>query len=286
METRIEYLRPREIESAMAACPVLFQPLGTVEWHGRQNIAGLDALKAHALCMRAAERAGALVAPPLYGGVGGLDEPCTFVIEPENNLYSVLLRPWLEALCRETVRQGFKAMIILTGHYGAGQQIIVRETAARMTRILGRPILGTPEYFLALPEGYTGDHAAYFETSLMMYLYPDSVDLSQLGDPPHQGVHGKDPKKYANAEDGKRFAEAIIGRLATLAQHMPTWDAPTIERFATAEQALVSRQLALSATNNNIWTAWRNLDKKEIAAYPDHLVNERFDEIIALTKTL
>ena len=286
MDVRMEYLRPREIETAMAACPTLFLPLGTVEWHGRQNVVGLDALKAHALCVRAAQQGGGLVAPALYGGVGGLDEPCTFVMEPENNLYSVLVRPWLEALCREAVRQSFKALIILTGHYGAGQQIIVRETAARMTRILNRPILGTPEYFLALPEGYTGDHAAYFETSLMMYLYPDTVDLTQLGDPPHQGVHGRDPKQYANADDGKRFAEAIINRLAALAQHMPAWDQQTIDRFAAAEQGLVTRQLALSGERGNPWAAWRNLDKKEVAAYPDHLVNERFEDIIALADLL
>ncbi len=74
-EVRLERLRPREIEEAMKNCPVLFQPLGTIEWHGRHNIAGLDAVKAHHLCVRAAQRGGGLVAQALFGGVGGMEEP-------------------------------------------------------------------------------------------------------------------------------------------------------------------------------------------------------------------
>lgn len=286
MEVRLEFLRPREIEAAQAACSTLFLPLGTIEWHGRQNVCGLDAVKAHALCVRAAQRGGGLVAPALFGGVGGLNEPHTFVMEPEGVPYSNLLRPWLETLCREAVRDGFKAIVMLTGHYGAAQQIVVRETAVRMTRLLNRPVLGVAEYFLALPEGYTGDHAAFFETSLMMYLYPETVRLDELGEEPHQGVHGRDPKKYATAEDGCRFAEAIIARLAALAVRMPAWDAATVTRFANAEQALVTRQLDLTGQSGQIWHAWRTVKEGAFAEYSDLLVEGRFDEIGALAARL
>ncbi|HPA41500.1 MAG TPA: creatininase family protein, partial [Candidatus Hydrogenedentes bacterium] len=51
-------MRPAEIEAAREACPTLFIPLGTIEWHGLHNIAGVDALKAHELCVRAAQRGG------------------------------------------------------------------------------------------------------------------------------------------------------------------------------------------------------------------------------------
>jgi creatinine amidohydrolase len=182
---------------------------------------GVDAVKAHALCVRAAEKGGGLVAPALYGGVGGMNEPHTFVMEPEDSVFSNLLRPWLEQLCREMARDGFRAIIILTGHYGAAQQIVVRETAVRMSRVLGIPVLGTPEYILAMDVGYTGDHGAWGETSLMMHLYPDTVDLSRLGDPPHKGVGGRDPKE-SSAEDGRLITDTIVSRLAALSQKMPT----------------------------------------------------------------
>ncbi len=285
-EVRLEYLRPREIEKAMEASPVLFQPLGTIEWHGRHSVVGVDALKAHALCVRAAQRTGGLVAPSLYGGVGGLDQPHTFVMEPENDIFSVLLRPWLETLCREAVRQGFRAIVLLTGHYGAAQQIVVRETAVRMSRALGVPVLGTPEYFLALDVGYLGDHAAWGETSLMMYLDPPTVDLSQLGEAPHQGVGGRDPKKYASRNDGEKLAETIIGRLAALAPRMPDWDDATRQRFIDAESALVNRQMVMASADGNTWAAWRNVSKGVFSAYGRLLVERKFDEIIALVDRL
>ena len=286
-EYRLEWLQPADIEAARKVCPTLLAPLGTVEWHGLHNVAGLDAVKAHALCLRAAERiGGGLVHPPHFGGVGGLDEPHTFIFDPEDSLGSVYLRPWLEQLCAEAKRNGFQAVILLTGHYGAGQQIAVREAAVRMTTILDMPVLGTPEYFLALDEGYYGDHAAFFETSIMMHLYPDTVALDRLGDAPHQGVGGRDPKQYATAEDGRRFCEAIITRLVTLATTMPTWDAATRQRFRDAEAALVTRQLALAQPGQAIWTAWRNIADGAFNAYPALLAEGRFEEIIALTDAL
>ena len=284
-EVRLERLRPREIEQSMQACPVLFQPLGTIEWHGLHNIVGLDAVKAHHLCVRAAQQGGGLVAPALFGGVGGLDEPHTFVMEPENDVHSVLVRAWVEKLCREAVRQGFKAIILLTGHYGAAQQMVIRDLAVRLSRSLGVPVLGTPEYFLALDVGYYGDHAAWGETSLMFYLDADSVDLSRLGKPPHKGVGGRDPREATRA-DGEKLAETIIGRLARLSQQMPKWDEGTRHRFIEAEAALVNRQLSLAATEKLVWTPWRNIGKGVFSDYGRLLVEQRFEDIVALVDKL
>jgi creatinine amidohydrolase len=276
-EVRLEFLRPKEIEEAQAECPTIFQPLGTIEWHGVHNVVGVDALKANALCIRAAKKGGGLVSPPLYGGIGGLSEPHTFIMEPENDVFSKLLRPWIEQLCREMVRDGFKAIIILTGHYGAAQQIVVRETAVRMSRALGIPVLGTPEYILAIDAGYTGDHAAWGETSLMMHLYPDTVKLSRLGKPPYQGVGGRDPKQ-SSAKDGRLITETIVSRLAILAQKMPTWDFKTIESFIDAEATLVDKQLSKPKGKGNIWAAWRNIGTA-MRNYGKHLAEGRFEEI-------
>ena len=283
-EVRLEYLRPREIKESQGVCSTIFQPLGTIEWHGVHNVVGVDSLKAHALCVRAARKGGGVVSPTLYGGVGGLSEPHTFVMEPENSVFSNMLRPWVEQLCREMVRDGFKAIIILTGHYGAAQQIVVRETAVRMSRALGVPVLGTPEYMLAIDVDYTGDHAAWGETSLMMHLYPDTVDLSRLGDPPHQGVGGRDPRE-SSAKDGKLLTETIVGRLATLAKSMPSWDYKKLDSFVDAEAALVAKQLSMPRGKKNVWAAWRNVGTA-MRDYGKLLAEERFDEIKALAAKL
>ncbi len=277
-EVRLEFLRPREIDQAQAACATIFQPLGTIEWHGVHNVVGVDAVKAHALCVRAAQEGGGVVAPAVYGGVGGLSEPHTFIMDPENDVFSKLLRPWLEQLCHEMARNGYRAIIILTGHYGAAQQIVVRETAARMSRALGIPVLGTPEYWLALDVGYLGDHAAWGETSLMMHLFPETVDLSRLGQPPYQGIGGRDPKE-SSAEDGRMMTEKIVSRLAILARRMPAWNTETLDRFVDAEVALVAKQLAAPRGKDAIWTAWRNIGV--MRDYGKLLAEERFDEIEA-----
>jgi creatinine amidohydrolase len=281
MEVRLEYLMPAEVESAMAVCPTLFFPIGTIEWHGLHNIVGLDTVKAHALCVRAAQQSGGLVHPPLYGGVGGLDEPHTFVFEPENNPKSDLLRSWLEKFCHEAKRNGFKAVIILTGHYGAAQQIVVRTTAAQMTKALGIPVLGTPEYFLALDEKYYGDHAAFFETSIMMHFFPDYVDVHRLGQEPHKGVGGLDPKRHANPGDGKRLCDAIVSRLATLAKAMPNWDAKMVDRFQRMEATLAKRQLQKAQKHGNVWSAWGRISKGIFDVYPEALVSGQFEDILA-----
>ena len=277
-EVRLEFLRPKELKEAQDACPTIFQPLGTIEWHGVHNVVGVDSVKAHALCVRAAQKGGGLVAPALYGGVGGVNQPHTFVMDPENNVFSKLLRPWLEQLCREMARDGFRAIIILTGHYGAAQQIVIRETAVRMSRALGIPVLGTPEYILALDVDYTGDHGAWGETSLMMHLYPDTVDLSLLGEPPHKGVGGRDPKTEASAEDGRKITKTIVSRLAILAQKMPTWDYKTLDRFIDSEATLVARQLSAPRGKDSVWAAWRNIGSA-MRNYGKQLAEGRFEEI-------
>lgn len=283
-EVRLEYLRPAQILEARGDCATIFQPLGTIEWHGVHSVVGVDALKAHALCVRAAEKGGGVVSPALYGGVGGLSEPHTFVMEPENSVFSNQLRPWVEQLCREMARDGFKAIIIVTGHYGAAQQIVVRETAVRMTRALGIPVLGTPEYWLAIDKGYGGDHAAWGETSLMMHLHPDTVDLSLLGEPPHQGVGGRDPRQ-SSEKDGRMLTETIVSRLATLAENMPNWDNKTIDRFVDAEAALVGSQLSAPRGKKNLWTAWRNINTA-MKDYGKHLAAGEFEKIKAAVEKL
>ncbi|MBK1877418.1 creatininase family protein [Pelagicoccus mobilis] len=284
-QVQLEHMMPREVDAAQSSCPTLFLPLGTIEWHGFQNVLGLDSLKAHELCVQAALQGGGLVHPPLYGGVGGLDEPHTFIFDKEESIISNYLRPWLEQLIRESHRNGFKAIILLTGHYGAAQQIIVRECAVRMSKELSIPVLGVPEYFLGLDIGYYGDHAATFETSLMMHLHEGTVDLDRLGEAPHQGVHGEDPKIHATAEEGARLAEPIVQRLALLAARMPKWDQATRLRFVEAENALVSKQIELS-TPATAWGAWAKVQEGALDNYPIMLEKEDFEGIKALAETL
>jgi len=273
-----ERLLPAEFQRRFDALPVVFLPLGTVEWHGLHNALGLDALKAQALCLRAADRAaGGIVHPPLYGGMGGLDKPATVVIEPEMAWENYLLRPWLERLCSEFHRQGFAAIFMLSGHYGHNQQIVVREVAARMTERLLIPVLGVPEYWLALDGGYHGDHAGIGETSLMMYLHPELVAMDRIQADPDYGADEK-IAKGASVELGRKYAELIIDRLARLARSMPHWDASSRAAYVRAERAIIRAQI-IGWRTQSPWFAWRKLASSPLARYGELLIERRFDQI-------
>ena len=278
-----ELMLPAEFRAAQAALPICFLPLGTVEWHGEHNALGLDALKAHALCVAAAQAAGGgVVHPPLYGGMGGLDKPATVVMEPELTWENHLLRGWLEQLLMEFYRQGFRAVIMLTGHYGHNQQIVVRETAARMAERLQIPILGTPEYWLAHDAGYLGDHAGIGETSLLWYLHPDLVALDRIDADPEYGATSR-IRDGSSPELGQRYAQLIVARLAALAQAMPTWNGAKLAAFIAAERALVAAQVR-GWRQQGPWAAWQKLGEQR--NYGRWLVEEEFEQIIAMAALL
>ena len=73
-----------------------------------------------------------------------------------------------------------------------------------------------------IPEA--GDHAAAWETSLMMYLRPDLVDLSRLpaegAEEALIGVWGRDPRKHASREFGQKGVEAIVTRIGEKVKEM------------------------------------------------------------------
>ena len=278
-----ELMLPAEFRAAQAALPVCFLPLGTVEWHGEHNALGLDSLKAHALCVNAAHQAeGGVVHPPLYGGMGGLNKPATVVVEPEMAWENYLLRPWLEQLLYEFHRQGFRAIIMLTGHYGHNQQIVVRETAARMSERLRIPVLGTPEYWLAHDAGYLGDNAGIGETSLLWYLQPDLVALNRIDDDPDYGKDGR-IRDGSSPLLGKQYADLIVERLATLTRAMPTWDDAQLDRFIAAERALVAVQTKGWRTQEP-WTAWAKLAAH--VHYGEWLVAGEFEQIRTMAQEL
>lgn len=282
---RLDFLKPAEIDKRKEECPVIFLPIGVIEWHGLHNVAGLDAVKAHALCVKGAEKGGGVVHPPHYGAIGGLDEPHTFIFDPEEKLDSHYFVPWIQKWCREAARNGYKGIVLLTGHYGAAQQIGVRTAAVTMSKELGIPVIGVPEYFLALDAKYYGDHAAFFETSLMMELYPETVDLSRLGEEPHQGVGGLDPKKHANREDGARLVNVIVDRLAELSGKIPGWTGDKLEKYIAAEEAILNKQVEM-VTEETCWGAWRHIGAGVLDVYPELLCSENFEELKALADKL
>ena len=71
-------------------------------------------------------------------------------------------------------------------------------------------------------EDWGGDHAGKWETSILMALYPELVDLSLLPqeeDAELIGIMGEDPRK-SNLEFGKLAVELILNAMVDKGKHL------------------------------------------------------------------
>ena len=206
---QMQYMRPGQLEAAARAFPVVYVPFGLIEWHGRHLPLGNDALKAHGILCKCAERFGGVVYPPVYLHSGFNQEH---------------LVPALSDLFWRLKRTGFRVIIGVSGHNVQGQiDMIDRalEPVVADGTVMG---LGMWEITLSRGDESNTDHAAKWETSNMMYFYPDFVDMSELGEgpmnldmKPPSGIGGLDPREHASSQVGARnveLAAEAIGRKA------------------------------------------------------------------------
>jgi len=215
---QMQFLRPGQLEKALRDFPAVYVPFGLIEWHGRHLPLGNDALKAHAILVKTAEQFGGVVYPPVYFHDGF----------PQESLV-----PVLNALFQRLKKIGARVILGVSGHNVEGQIDMINKALAPV--VADKTVAGMGLWEITLsrgPESGT-DHAAKWETSNMMFLYPGLVDMSALGDgplapnmKPPDGIGGQDPRKYASAELGRRnveLASQAIGRKAKeLLESLPT----------------------------------------------------------------
>ena len=217
---QMQYMRPAQLEAAAREFPVVYVPFGLIEWHGRHLPLGNDALKAHAALVKCAELYGGVVYPPVY-----------FPHAIHNASDGKLLdsdRGWklemVTSLFERLKATGFRVIIGVSGHNIQTQIELIKEALAAVVfdgTITG---VGLWEMSLSRCDESNSDHAAKWETSNMMYFYPDFVDMAALGDgplapdmQPPDGIGGLDPREHASAEIGERNVELAadaIGRKA------------------------------------------------------------------------
>ena len=217
---RYEELLPQEFRTILEKTPVAYLPWGALEWHGEHMALGNDGLKAHGILRRTAEKAGGVVLPPVWCGFDTLKLEAhggfPLTLEFKRETVMQLLTEYLEQLSDV----GFKLVVVLSGHYGPPHIAALVEAAnlftiwqtQRQTRVW---II--PEYDLVTDLGYRGDHAARWETAILMHLRPELVHMDRLNNKNSGeagGILGEDPRHSATPEDGERIVEAIVERLS------------------------------------------------------------------------
>ncbi|PIX44430.1 MAG: hypothetical protein COZ05_06710 [Armatimonadetes bacterium CG_4_10_14_3_um_filter_59_10] len=206
---QMQFMRPEQLEAAARAFPVVYVPFGLIEWHGRHLPLGNDALKAHAILVKTAEEFGGVVDPPVYF---------------HNGFDQASLVPVLTDLFNRLKKTGFRVIIGVSGHNVQGQIDMVNKALEPVLTDGTVAGVGLWEMTLSECDESNSDHAAKWETSNMMFFYPDLVDMSQLGTgpltpnmKPPDGIGGLDPREHASKEVGRRNVELCadaIGRKA------------------------------------------------------------------------
>lgn len=109
---RVDRMTSLRFAEVLARCDTLILPLGSVEQTGRHCPLGTDLLVAEAVAGRIAEAADCLTTAPLpYGDTLELDFwPGTIDVPP------AVLGPYLEAVARSFLRQGFANIAFLCCH--------------------------------------------------------------------------------------------------------------------------------------------------------------------------
>lgn len=212
-------LAPQEFLERLAACPVAYLPLGTLEWHGPHLPLGTDLLQGDALFRLAAEQFGGIVMPGLFLGPdrhvqeNGADyygmDVCINVAKSHayyplqqlpGSAYWVpdaLYEELLKAILRQLARAGFR-VVVGRGHGPSSSGFMALADWAKET--LGLTLLVTD---MGSDIKYIHDHAGKSETSNILHFFPELVHMDRLPENLSEfapGMGGEDPRISACAE--------------------------------------------------------------------------------------
>jgi creatinine amidohydrolase len=201
-EVRWEFLRPSEMLEEQHRCPVIYVPVGSVEWHGPHLPQGTDMLLAYQHALRVAQEAGGVVHPPIFTGTErerpahvlhnlgfpedmylvGMDFPkndiaCAYYPE---EILAVLVREVIHRL----VGQGYRLIVLMNAHGAENQINTLQRLAAEFSSKDNLRVV----YAMTLPIHYDSEghvfadvgHADLCETAEMMANFPKRVDVETL----------------------------------------------------------------------------------------------------------
>ncbi len=208
-----ENLTGPEFAKAVKQTGVCLMPMGVLEKHSDHLPVGQDMKVAHAFCRLAAEKEPAVVFPAWY--LGQIYEARAFpgcvTIKP------AMLLQFIEAMCDEIGRNGFKKIILVNGHGGNDSFLRYFCQSQLESRRDYAVYLFDPTYDAAtearlakLRKTALDGHAGEEETSVMLAHHPDLVRLDKAG-----AESGEDVKRLA----GLKFAYTGIWWYASQPNH-------------------------------------------------------------------
>jgi creatinine amidohydrolase len=120
-----------------------------------------------------------------------------------------------EEFCLQLADEGFKVVILFTGHYPPEQIDALQVGADKASSAVDDTHFEVWADLHFLGDDFQADHAGATETSFQMHFVPGSVDVSSLPDRPvtldDDGITGGDPRE-ASAERGAEQLAVVVKR--------------------------------------------------------------------------
>lgn len=177
---------------------IVFLPLGATEQHGPHMAMNVDVVLPTAVCEGVARNVGGLVAPTLPYGYksqprsgGGEQFPGTTSLDAHT--FSLVVRDVIRGLGHNGIRR----IVVINGHFEnawpavEGVDLGLRElrrdgiTDMKVVRLDYWDFVNRSTLDRLFPDGFPGtelEHASHIETSLMLCLRPDLVDMTRVPD--------------------------------------------------------------------------------------------------------
>jgi creatinine amidohydrolase len=201
---RYTELRPTELEAIVAAAPVAYVPWGALEWHGPHLPFGLDGFTAEAVAERTVRHTGGVLLPTTWWPITAL--PHRFSL----SINSQVVQSLWDGIFAELARAGFRVAVLLSGHYAQAHELVLMDAAEYAISAHNLLVLAVPP--LALVDEEMLDHAAHWETALLMAIRPKLVALDALGaaplHPANSAVLGDDPRRATPTQGDAALALA------------------------------------------------------------------------------
>jgi creatinine amidohydrolase len=207
---KYELMKGRAASDAIQEFPVGYLPVGCLERHGDHLPMGLDAIKAHLVCIQVAQSAGGIVYPPHhYAGIHKFSANKTSKFTGEwGNIYTdTTAKNNLLEIINQIGITGIEVLVLYSGHYPLCQRQMIDDIAEEINFRLSVRVIPFYESML-----FGGDHAGVSETSLMLYLDKNLVNMNQISQKNYDdhGWNKKNSPEEASPEKGAQYLHQII----------------------------------------------------------------------------
>jgi len=212
--------------------PVVLLPIGVVEQHGPHLPLGADLIQPLHVLERVAAKTGAILAPPVPYGLVQTSRPFPGSVSVSFDA----LRAYVRDVLAELVRNGFRRIVVVSGHAEGVHMAALRTAAKEVVDRGGADITVLSDYDIVYASRFAEEgegHAGKIETSRILAQRPELVKGR-----PARG-RNRTPK-YAVVRDARRYWPGVTGDPARASAELGA----SIDRHVEAELVSIVRAAA------------------------------------------